>query len=67
MDRKKTSLLRTIFLETLEYPLGIYYNSDIWIHKTKISMCIRNKRLYRRHKDNDPRLVLNKTEADNAI
>ena len=66
MDPTKASLLQ-YYLETLEYPSGITRQQQRYLDTQSKHYFVYNNRLYRRHKDNNPRLVLNKAESDNAI
>ncbi|KAG2227135.1 hypothetical protein INT45_003865 [Circinella minor] len=66
MDDTKLTMLQ-YYLDTLEYPTGITRQQQRYIDSQSKHYFVYNDRLYRRDKDNNPRLVLTKQEANNAI
>ena len=65
MEESKLNLLQ-YYLTTLEYPSGITKQQERYITSQSKHYFVYNDHVYRRH-GNTPRLVLNKTEADNCI
>ncbi|KAG2224753.1 hypothetical protein INT45_005277 [Circinella minor] len=67
LEYLKKELDRFCKMETLEYPSGITRQQQRYLDTQSKHYFVYNNRLYRRYKDNNLRLVLNKAESDNAI